>query len=589
MPLVSQSLNGLAAAIFVAGSILAALVVGKGLLMPVVLATLLAFILSPIVSWLASVRMPRSLAAIISVVLVIVSVALASFAFSSQLLSLTGNLDTYKENIVRKVRSVVSSNVSDGAIQKAAKSINSIEEGIKNELGVPKRGAVEGAAQASGSADNGTMADGILSLAGPMAQGGLTLLITLFLLLGWHDLRDRVVRVMGTDHMSATTAALSDAGDRLSRLFLTMAAINAGFGIAVAVLLWIIGVPNALMWGAFAFVMRFIPYVGSILATVPPTLLALAVDPGWGMAIATLMVFMIGEPLLGHALEPMVLGRSIGLSPLAMVISAAFWTFVWGPIGLIIAAPITMMLAVLGQYVPRLQFLSVLLGDAPVLKPEEKFYHRLLAEDGILAAEDAVLALPDAKVAELGDAIILPALRLAARDHRLGVLEPDRVEGIGAALMEVDDALRGADQGGSAPKASEPECLVVAARGPIDGFAAAFVAAAISGGTRANVVALKNTSGMLALSGARGQFGSHVPSTVVISTVGGMDARHIAILAARAAREFPDACILACNWSEPAAGTSNAASGGAKMMASLKAVIAQIEVRSSGIADDGDK
>src|SRR5262249_13362677 len=158
------------------------------------------------------------------------------------------------------------------------------------------------------------------------------------------DFRDRIVRLLGTDNVTATTAALSDVGEGLSQLFLTQTALNAAFGVAIGVALALIGLPNAILWGVVAFLMRFVPFVGSLLAALPPIVLAAAVDPGWGMVLAPLALFLAGETLMGHIIEPLVLGPRAGLSPLAMVASAAFWTLVWGPIGLILAAPLTLCL-----------------------------------------------------------------------------------------------------------------------------------------------------------------------------------------------------------------------------------------------------
>jgi predicted PurR-regulated permease PerM len=176
---------------------------------------------------------------------------------------------------------------------------------------------------------------------------------------------------------------MDDAGKRLSRLFLMQLALNAAFGLIIGIGLWAIGVPSAPLWGLLAMVLRFVPYIGAIVAALFPLIVATAVDPGWSMMLMTATLFLVVEPLIGHVIEPMVYGHSSGLSPVAVVVSAAFWTWLWGPIGLILATPLTMCLVVLGRHVERLKFLEVLLGDRPALSPSESAYQRMLAGDPI--------------------------------------------------------------------------------------------------------------------------------------------------------------------------------------------------------------
>ena len=242
----------------------------------------------------------------------------------------------------------------------------------------------------------------------------------LFLLLQYKDLRDRIVRVAGTDNMSETTAAMSDAGERPSDLFIMQTILNSSFGLFVGCVLMIIGVPNAPLWGVLTFVMRFVPYVGSYLSAIPPILLAAAVDPGWGMVISTLALFAIGEPMMGQFVEPFMLGKRAGLSPFAMVLSASFWTLLWGPIGLVLAAPLTLVVVVIGRYIPSLEFVTVLLGDEPPLSDQQEFYHFLLSGDAYGAIDQLEEAKETTPLGEVGDTIIIPALKLAAIDRRRG-------------------------------------------------------------------------------------------------------------------------------------------------------------------------
>ena len=192
----------------------------------------------------------------------------------------------------------------------------------------------------------------------PLATTGIVLIVVIFILLQREDLRDRLIRLFGSSDLHRTTAAMDDAARRLSRYFLTQLALNAAFGLAITVGLWVIGVPSPVLWGIFAALMRFVPYIGALLAGSLPVALAAAVDPGWTMALSTFALFLVLEPLMGHVVEPMVYGQSTGLSPFAVVVSAIFWTWLWGPVGLLLSTPLTLCLVVLGRHVERLEFLD---------------------------------------------------------------------------------------------------------------------------------------------------------------------------------------------------------------------------------------
>ena len=229
----------------------------------------------------------------------------------------------------------------------------------------------------------------------PLATAGLVLLFVLFLLLQREDVRDRAIRLLGSNDLEKSTTAMDDAGKRLGRYFLTLTLINIGFGMFIALGLWLIGVPSPVLWGVLATLMRFVPFLGSFIAAACPLILAAAVDPGWSMFLMTLALYVVSEPIMGNVIEPVVQGQRTGLSPLAIVLSAAFWTLLWGPIGLLLAIPLTVVLVVLGHHVERLEFLNVLLGDKPPLSPAERFYQRMLAGDPAEAVEQAETFIKD--------------------------------------------------------------------------------------------------------------------------------------------------------------------------------------------------
>jgi hypothetical protein len=262
-----------------------------------------------------------------------------------------------------------------------------------------------------------------------------------FILLQHQDLRNRLVRLAGTKDLQRTTAALDDAGERLSKLFLTQLGLNAGFGLIIGLGLYIIGVPSAPLWGIFAMILRFVPYIGAIISAIFPLILAAAVGTGWSMVLATAALFLVVESIAGQVVEPLVYGRSAGLSPVAVIVSATFWTWLWGPIGLILATPLTICLVVLGRHVEQLKFLEVMFGDEPPLKPAELIYQRMLARDPVEAAEQAEIFLQENTLAAFYDEILLGGLQLAQNDAERGLLDNERMQRVRDAVVEIVDDL----------------------------------------------------------------------------------------------------------------------------------------------------
>lgn len=561
MPLVSDSLRGTASALTILAIVIAGLVLGKDILIPMALAAILAFILAPIVRRF-STMLPHGLSVAIVTLAFIGAIVLASGAISNQVLSLAAELGTYRENILEKVRLIRGVSREDGIIKKAAEAVDSLGTAIEQELKANPDGTA-GSGQAKPPihveqrppaavvvADENT--DVWREYLGPIepfiepgAMAGLSLLMMLFLLLQHADLRDRVIRVAGTNNITGTTGAMNEAGERLSELFLMQALLNAGFGVFIAAALSLIGVPNAPLWGVVAAVMRFVPFIGSILAAVPPILLAAAVDPGWTMVGATAMIFVIGEPLMGHVVEPLVLGKRAGLSPLAMVVAASFWTVIWGPIGLILAAPLTMILVVLGRYVTGLEVFTVLLGDQPALSPQESFYHRLLSRDAASGAAQVEDAVEAGNVAAASDQIVLPALNLAAADAKWGRLEDEEIISFRETFATFMDMMTEV-----LPEAARPHdggrLLIVPARGDIDAIAADYLAKVLPALTGSAATTVTGASGMTAL--AQAKAAAEKADTMVLVTVGGLEKQHLKFILRRAARDFPGTRVVVLDW-----------------------------------------
>lgn len=568
MPLLSETFSKLSSALIVAALVIAGLVLGRDLLIPLTLAAVLTFILSPIVRRLTQWRLHRGIAVTLVMLGLLATVVGFTGVVSTQLISLTAGIEGYRTNILEKVRAVTGGGKSD--ITRAAEAVDNLSNAIQKEIatpgsapGAPSNTATDtgspNAPNASATAGNTVIVTkapegdgGLMTLlkqvGGPAGQAALTFLLTMFLLSQYQDLRDRVVRVVGTDRMTDTTAAMSEAGDRLSQLFLMQALLNAGFGLVVGLLLWTIGIPNAVLWGLVTAVMRFVPYVGSILAAVPPILLAAAIDPGWAMFFGAAAIFIVGEPLMGHIVEPLVLGKRAGISPFAMVASAGFWTLIWGPVGLILAAPLTMTLIVLGRYVKNLEFFSVLLGDEPALSPPHELYHRLLSDDAISAAHHVDSLLASSTLAEVTDQLIFPALSLAAQDYRIGRLDKEQITELSDTSVDLLELLSedrkshkadpAIDDASSLAPEGERRVLILPVRGAIDAIAARYLSHILKRSGAASEVSISASSGLTGLADATALPQSERPDAVILATVSNIDPQQMRFIVKRAIREY---------------------------------------------------
>ena len=448
------SLLGAVAVTVLAVIIISVLYLGREIFVPVALAILLSFVLAAPVGQLQRLRVPRGIA-VVGVVLFAFAVIFAlGSLIASQLTRLAGELPQYQSTIQGKIQSVRGVAGGSSTLERAEGML----QDLSKELNKPKNGASPKAANpvaAGGRSvtpvpvevlqpDPGTLESLrslIAPLVSPLATTGIIVIFVIFILIQREDLRNRLIRLAGSHDLQRTTAALDDAAGRLSRLFLNQLLINTGFGILIGVGLWIIGIPSAVLWGILAAVLRFVPYIGSIIAAAFPLVLAVAVDPSWTMLAWTAVLFFVIEPVVGQVVEPMVYGRSTGLSPVAVVVSATFWTALWGPIGLVLATPLTVCLVVLGRHVERLAFLDVMFGDRPALSPPEIFYQRMLAGDPTEAAEKAEEFLKQRSLSSYYDEVALPGLRLAQADLDREVLDVARLVKIRDAVSEFADDL----------------------------------------------------------------------------------------------------------------------------------------------------
>jgi predicted PurR-regulated permease PerM len=431
--------------------VVAALYVGREVLVPIALAILLTFVLAPLVRLLQGWHFPRILAVTVVVCFAFAAIFGLGGLMVSQVNQLAGDLPKYQVTLGEKIKSLRSVAGGTGTLERASEVLKDLSKEIDRPNNIPSPSSLaENVAPNKPipveikQPDPGalqTLAALITPLLHPLTTTGIVAIFVIFILLQRQDLRNRLVRLAGARDLQRTTAALDDAGERLSRLFLTQLAVNASFGCVIGIGLWIIGVPSAPLWGILAMIMRFVPYIGALISAIFPLILAAAVGPGWVMFLATAALFLVAETIVGQAIEPWVYGQSTGLSPVAIIVSATFWTWLWGPVGLILATPLSMCLVVIGRHVDRLDFLEVMFGDQPPLTPAELIYQRMLANDPIEAAEQARSFLKEKPLIEYYDDILLEGLRLGEADSKRGLLNDERLHRIRDAVTEIVDDL----------------------------------------------------------------------------------------------------------------------------------------------------
>jgi predicted PurR-regulated permease PerM len=410
---------------------IATLYFARVIFVPLALAFVFAFLLTPVVSLLDRIHIPRAVSSLAVVAISVLGLAILGWVVTGQLVDVANQLPDYRSNIKRKVESL--HRAKNQSISKAADAVNEISK----ELIAP--GPASGTSNPPTSAKGFTAGansspkpmpvevipqatnplESLSSLVGPVSIFGIVTVFTLFMLIRREDLRNRFIRLVGHSHLNMMTQALDDASSRVSRYLFLQLSVNVGYGLVVGFGLYFIGVPHVLLWGVVAALMRFLPYVGFLLSSVLPVLLSLAMFDGWTHAFLTLALYAAVELVVANLVEPLLYGAHVGLSSLAILVAAVFWTVLWGPIGLVLSTPLTVCLVVLGRYVPNLAFFDILLGDEPVLPPESHFYQRLLASDQQEAKRVLESYLKENSLLQLYDSVLIPALALAEQDrHR---------------------------------------------------------------------------------------------------------------------------------------------------------------------------
>ena len=414
------------------------LAVARDVLIPVALASLLALVLTPLVDVVQRRGVHRVAAVLLVVLIVSTAVGGVLWVLAQQVTTLANDLPQYRQNIRQKV--------ADLRLWKRGGSIEKVQDTVKDVVGeirkesprpAPPRPTAPPAAEQALWVVPSTFV--ILET---LVTAGFVLVLVCFMLIERHELRNRLIRLLGRGRIIVTTKAIDEATQGITRYLLMYSLVNTCFAIAVAVGLFVIGVPYALLWGVLAGLLRFIPYVGTWMAALLPITLSLAVFPGWTKPLAVVVLFAVLEPFIYAVVEPLLYGHSIGVSQTALLVAVAVWTWLWGAPGLLLAVPLTVCLVVIGKYVPDLDFIVTLVTDQPVLTPDVAYYQRLIALDQDEAADIAETQLAERGAVGLYDEVILPALTYARRDRARGRLTDSEVLSVARMSGEIVEALR---------------------------------------------------------------------------------------------------------------------------------------------------
>lgn len=479
----------------------AMLYLARDVFLPIAIALLLTFALAPVVTALRRGGLSRVLAVISTVLFAFSLIAVVSLVIALQVSHLARSIPTYQANVVSKIEAMREASSGTGVVSQ----MSAVLERISREISETTSEAASDDAAAPPkpvlveiyAPDHPiqVLTNLIVPLLAPVAMAGLVIVVVIFMLLEREDLRDRFIRLVGYGDLHRTTEALEDAGTRVGHYLLMQLVVNILYGVPVAIGLWLIGIPNAILWGLLAIVFRFLPYIGPIIAMILPLFLAVAVAPGWTMLIWTAALFVVMELVINNVVEPTLYGSKTGLSPLAVIVSAIFWAWIWGPVGLVLSTPLTVCLVVLGKHVPQFGFLQVLFGSDPVLAPHARLYQRLLAGDPDEATDQAEERLEADYLIDYYANVAIPALVLAERDRARGVMSEEqrlRVAESGMTLVaNMDDIAREeAEEGDGDDALVEPDVnkeaaketgegqriLCIGGRGELDDVTAAMLA-----------------------------------------------------------------------------------------------------------------
>ena len=566
----------------------AALYFAKAILLPLALAILLTFLLAPAVRLLGGWGVPKSPGVVLVVTITFIGILGIGALVAQQVTRLGQKLPEYQFNIEEKISSL--RGVASGStLERISNFLSDINQEIRKQNENPAQSAqpqpkgeqvklIPVEVHQPDPTPMQVIQRVLQPLVDPLTTAGLVAIFVVFFLLQRQDLMDRLIRLAGSHDLHRTTEAINDGANRLSRYFLAQTFLNLLFGIIVATGLTFIGVPNPVLFGILAMLLRFVPYIGPLIAATLPIALAVAVDPGWSMVLMTTALFLVVEPLIGQVIEPLVYGHRTGLTPVAIIIAATFWGWLWGPIGLLLSTPLTVCLGVLGRHTPGLRFLDVMIGDDPPLSPAQSFYQRAIAGDIDEAVDQAEQILTRRSLSYVYDHVALSALILGQVDFQRGLLEIKHIEQINEAIRELiadtadyEDvspapAAQKEKVGGTPPEEEKDEpppppdlpvlqdlppqwrgnpVLCVAGRGPFDGAVAMMLAQLLEKhglGCRFEADAAVSSSNIVRLNSA----GVNIVCLSYLDV--GSSPVHLRHSMRRIRRQTPGAAVVACVW-----------------------------------------
>ncbi len=447
-----MALRDRAGGIVATATVLALLYFGRDVLIPITLAIILSLLIAPLVHAFRRLGLGQTFSVLTAVLALALAVSSVAVVIGAQIVRMTASLPQYEQTIQDKLATLTDLTVGRlnalsgqaGRIIMPHAAKPAPAAGIFDQLGVPSSAAPIPVEIHDPPTNPLQVVQRVLaSVWVPLETAGIVFVVLVFVLLEHEALRDRFIRVAGGTDIRATTLALNDAGERLSRFFVSQFAVNLGVGGAIAVGLAVLGLPHALLWAALAGTLRFVPYVGVWIAALFATVMAAAVDPGWTLSIATLALFVIVELIAGQLIEPQLYGHTTGVSPLSVVISAIFWSSLWGPIGLIVSTPLTLCLVVAGRHIKALSLLDILLGDNQALTMPQRFYQRALSADSDEIIASAAAYLKRNSFASYCDVVLLPALYLARLDLETGAITVEQQSRVREAMVNVIVAIGG--------------------------------------------------------------------------------------------------------------------------------------------------
>jgi predicted PurR-regulated permease PerM len=547
--------------------VIATLFFARIVFVPLALALLFSLLLTPVVAFLERIKVPRVLAILLVVVTLAGSMGLIGWKASQQLFNLSDQLPAYKETLEDKIHALKGG--QNQSINAAKDTVKDLEKEIATAVpGSTQTNETKKAPPVPGYSPARPLTveivpppnplESVENMLGPLATVGLVTIFTIFMLLGREDLRNRFIRLAGGGRLNVMTQALDEATHRINRYLFLQLAVNSGYGLVIGTALHFIGIPNASLWGLCAAMLRFLPYVGPPMAALMPIGLSLAVFPGWHHALMTVGLFVVLELMVANFVEPLLYGAHIGLSALAILVAAVFWTLIWGFPGLVLSTPLTVCLVVLGRYVPSLSFLNVLLGDEPVLSPQAQYYQRLLATDQNEARQVLEECLKEKSLEEVYSSVVIPALSLAEQDRHRNELDEETQNFIYQSTREIAEELgdispdqhaEGTEENFSELSRTGREeegvldVLCIPARDDADDVVAMLLCQLLDRqGHRAQSIPIGTTMEMLS------QVQNLNPGIVCISALPPFAVGHTRALYAKLRTQSPDLHIVVCLW-----------------------------------------